>query len=729
MKKLFILLLGISIPMSLFGQQWQWLYPYPTTNTVIDFAFADYHNGFVIAENSEILKTADGGNTWQSRIVEDIDLIDILTIDINTAYVLGRDYSGWSSKYIILKTDDGGDNWTQYDIATGNSLNCLYFTSKNRGWAAGSSGNIRMTTDGGISWIDKSIRGHQRTPSIFYIHFTDDLNGVIMGYESYNYGFIIGNTADGGNTWNMNFSGLQNYMYCGEFSSANVYYAAGEAGFVMSTNNYGANWSFPTNTTDASIHALSFIDANIGWAVGTDSSILKTIDGGLTWQKQHFGFSTNFIGVKFNDFNTGWLLGARDSYNSETRQGLLVTDDGGENWTNKFSAFEGNPTFSDVHFIDPANGWVITGQKIYRTRNGGRSWEMQYSSEGGYYYETLNAIAFADSLIGYCVGEKSSKGFLLKTSDGGDSWTPQSLAFDGLYDIHMISGETGWLVGESGLILRTFNGCKTFEYLTSNVTDNIYDVFFLDENYGWAVTYAQTVLRTSDGGINWEASQFSSSYYQDGMCVFFIDNLTGFLGSTEGLFKSTDGGINWGPVSLTTNQYIYDIFFTTNKQGWILANNSSYSYGGGIYYTTDGGNIWNVELVSSENLYSLSFIPEGPGWAVGSNGSILTYNGGGAIAIDYEEATTTPGSYKLYQSYPNPFNPSTKISFDIPERSYVELKLFDILGRELITMVDESKEAGRYQIDLNMREFASGTYFYRIKANNFTDTKKLMLVK
>ena len=91
--------------------------------------------------------------------------------------------------------------------------------------------------------------------------------------------------------------------------------------------------------------------------------------------------------------------------------------------------------------------------------------------------------------------------------------------------------------------------------------------------------------------------------------------------------------------------------------------------------------------------------------------------------------TNIPSVYSLSQNYPNPFNPSTKINFAIPKQGLVTLKIYDILGREVRTLVNEVKSAGSYTIDFNASEFSSGVYFYKLESNSFTDIKKMMLIK
>jgi hypothetical protein len=86
-------------------------------------------------------------------------------------------------------------------------------------------------------------------------------------------------------------------------------------------------------------------------------------------------------------------------------------------------------------------------------------------------------------------------------------------------------------------------------------------------------------------------------------------------------------------------------------------------------------------------------------------------------------------NYSLNQNYPNPFNPSTTISFNLPVRSFVSLKVFDLIGREVATIVSEEMQAGKYSRQWNALDLPSGIYFYRLQAGSFTETKKLILLK
>ncbi len=113
-----------------------------------------------------------------------------------------------------------------------------------------------------------------------------------------------------------------------------------------------------------------------------------------------------------------------------------------------------------------------------------------------------------------------------------------------------------------------------------------------------------------------------------------------------------------------------------------------------------------------------------------SNGVGFWYLASRELNVAVEQSSlTVPGEFQLQQNYPNPFNPTTTIEFALPKQSNVTLKLFDILGREVATLVDDELESGVHKINFDAQDLASGIYFYRIHAEGFLKTKKLMLLK
>ena len=101
------------------------------------------------------------------------------------------------------------------------------------------------------------------------------------------------------------------------------------------------------------------------------------------------------------------------------------------------------------------------------------------------------------------------------------------------------------------------------------------------------------------------------------------------------------------------------------------------------------------------------------------------------LITDAEESgdKTLPKEFNLYQNYPNPFNPTTTITFDLPKQSHVILKVYNILGQEVSTLINETKKSGSYKINFNASALSSGVYLYRIQTDDFTRSKKMILLK
>ena len=152
----------------------------------------------------------------------------------------------------------------------------------------------------------------------------------------------------------------------------------------------------------------------------------------------------------------------------------------------------------------------------------------------------------------------------------------------------------------------------------------------------------------------------------------------------------------------------------------------------GAYNTRSGGttpgnasgytSTYDVELDEAGNLYSLSFY----GWTVEK----WMYDGELPIVTSVEPIENTlPGEYRLNQNYPNPFNPATTIEFSIPSAGPVRLAVYDLLGKEVATLVDEQMSAGSYRVSFDARELPSGTYLYTLRSAGATVTQKMVLLK
>jgi photosystem II stability/assembly factor-like uncharacterized protein len=401
----------------------------------------------------------------------------------------------------------------------------------------------------------------------------------------------------------------------------------------------------------------------------------------------------------------------------------------------------------------------------------------------------LNKCSFPDSLNGWAAGED---GVILHTSNGGTNWSMQNSPVNFfIYDIYFLNTRLGWAIADDNFpnrsaILSTTNGGVNWTYYRyPDSTFLLYSVFFRDSLNGYMAGYGGTILRTSNGGNNWlfalkDSLYASLSIYK----VSFYNENTGFAagGSYDiagRIWNTTNGGLNWisnalvseplfcfdilspskvislggdfdyGAIQAKTfnggGNWIYDylymfgeargVSFRTESEGWAVLG-----FAARFAYTLDTANTWHtMNVPDTSSLYDIIFTDPFHGWAVGTKGSVYKYNAQ-TIGINNNH-NSVPLAFKLYQNYPNPFNPTTKIKFDVPSAPLsfgegnapygagVRLIIFDALGREIQTLLREKLNPGTYEVDFNGNNLPSGIYFYKLTAGNYSDAKKMVLIK
>jgi len=261
-----------------------------------------------------------------------------------------------------------------------------------------------------------------------------------------------------------------------------------------------------------------------------------------------------------------------------------------------------------------------------------------------------------------------------------------------------------------------------FEQL-SGTTSHLFSVHFTDNDTGWTVGFEGTILNTKDGGENWNPQTSGTTNHL--LSVHFTDNNTGWIvGVRDTILKTTDGGENWNPQTSGTTSSLVSVHFTDNNTGWAVGES------GTILNTTDGGTIWTSQASGiTDILRSVHFADNINGWAVGYGGKILKTTNGGVTFVEDEEIDEVPTEYKLSNNFPDPFNPSTKLRYSVPQSSQIQIKIFDILGNEIETLVNEEKPIGTYEIVWYAENLPSGVYFYRLQAGDFVEIKKMILLR
>jgi len=141
-----------------------------------------------------------------------------------------------------------------------------------------------------------------------------------------------------------------------------------------------------------------------------------------------------------------------------------------------------------------------------------------------------------------------------------------------------------------------------------------------------------------------------------------------------------------------------------------------------------------LSVCTDEDLFAVFFLDDNTGNVVGNNGTILRTTNGGFTPVSEEIKLELPEQYLLSQNFPNPFNPSTKIKYTIPDVGtalikFVQIKVYDILGSEIATLVNEEKPAGNYEVEFDGSNLSSGIYFYRLQAGAISETKKMILLR
>ncbi|MEO8514622.1 MAG: T9SS type A sorting domain-containing protein, partial [Ignavibacteria bacterium] len=212
------------------------------------------------------------------------------------------------------------------------------------------------------------------------------------------------------------------------------------------------------------------------------------------------------------------------------------------------------------------------------------------------------------------------------------------------------------------------------------------------------------------------------------LCINMLDASTGYAGGQQTIHKTTNSGINWTTISLPGASTIHKIVFPVDGQTGFAVTES-----GRIYKTTNAGGNWNyLTTPTATPLYSINFASNSntTGYAVGNNGVILrTTNGGGSFVGINNSGTEIPDNYSLGQNYPNPFNPVTAINFGLPKSENVKLTIYNIQGMEVEILSNGYKSAGNHSVIFNAENYSSGIYFYKLTAGEFSETKKMSIIK
>jgi photosystem II stability/assembly factor-like uncharacterized protein len=328
---------------------------------------------------------------------------------------------------------------------------------------------------------------------------------------------------------------------------------------------------------------------------------------------------------------------------------------------------------------------------------------------------------------------------LFKTTNAGDNWTPvlQTGQNAGSFN-NLIFSRNNPLAGAvlaDNIFVTTNGGINWVEKSTggSGVSSAQNSLMFVDQNFfGFGLTNGSSRVRTTtDGGNSWAMQttgligNYTSGYtFRDDKQIGLASTST----SMPNLARTTNSGTTWTSVNIDTGL----TGITLIK--WVPGTDVVYIVGqnGAIKRSVNNGLNWvTLSTAGVTGINHFSFVKLNSiiyGYAVSSNGNVMKLADSVLILTGIIKSEV-PAEYKLLQNYPNPFNPATNIDFALPVSSVVTIKVFDILGREIRTLVNETKSAGNYSFKFDASELSSGLYFYRIQTDKFSDAKCMLLVK
>lgn len=644
----------------------------------------------------------------------------------NTVYCIISDSTG----ILWIGTDGGlvkydGINWTIYNASNSglpyNNVSSITFDKQKNMWIGTRGGGVAKYN--GVNW------------EIFNTSNTD------YGVNSNTVYTILIDSAD--NKWIGTEAGISKYREDSWFTHYNIGNSPlpgnrvfailidvdgnkwfGTSGGLAKFD--GQNWTVYKSTNSPlpryySVQSLALDESGNLW-IGSSKGLAKFDD--TTWtiyNTTNSDLQNNSINALFIDDNSNIWIGTR--FNLAKFNGTnWTTYDVGQNgltstYINAITFDKDNNAWICVY--DPFTSALETGHDSFVEYNG-KEWIARAYPDRKYRWTTS---AFADNSGNVWVGTSNG---LLKYS-GGD-WD----SFDSTYsiltdeDINSITNDNKgnlWLGTSIGLV--KYDGEKTTIYKTPDSYSVKATCIDNDGNI-WAETGAG-----GDGQLNkFDGNEWTVYYYSHSKAEYMaVDkNNNIWIATFSGGLVKFDGA-NWSTYNRANSDlpsnYVNAIVFDSIGNIWVGTD-------GGL--AKFDGNNWTVFRSSNSDLLhnsviSLAFDNLDNLW-IGTRNGISVYKEGGVIlSVEEKNEEQISTNYTLSQNYPNPFNPSTTIEYSIPKRSHITIKVYDLLGREVATLINEEKPAGNYSITFDASNLSSGVYFYKLTAGTFNQTKKLILVK
>ncbi len=482
---------------------------------------------------------------------------------------------------------------------------------------------------------------------------------------------------------------------------------------------------------------------------GEDFLIVKCNSGGTAeWTKTYNGPQNDsdrpeaiFVDEQGNVYVTGTSHFTSNSYKIVT---MKYSPAGSLLWKTAYDSLGQSDSRAEDVYVDNTGNVLVTGW-ISQTNNGYYDMVTIKMNNNGnvldfaYFGQITNGDDFGRIII----SDDSGNIFV-----GGDSFRNVTFGREAVIIKYNSSLDTSWVVRVNGTN-NSFNEFTIALELDDN--GNVYALCRLQNSPG-STDFALLKIN-SNGAVIWR-TEFDEADGQDIPEAMTMDN-NGNIYVTGRVRRSGGGGYNdfaiikynndgvqqWisyydGPNNLDDDPL--DIILDQNGNVFVCGESNRQGTAFQfivVKYNQNGIFEWEYVYEGNVEGKALSMHPDNNGYVYAAGETI---NSAGNLDLFAVKLSKTSGvkddgssvnNFKLFQNYPNPFNPSTSIQYAIGSRQFVTLKVFDVLGKEVATLVNEEKPAGNHQVSFDASELASGIYLYRLSADSFTETKKLILIK
>jgi hypothetical protein len=378
--------------------------------------------------------------------------------------------------------------------------------------------------------------------------------------------------------------------------------------------------------------------------------------------------------------------------------------------------------------VSGANIFAGTGfyYGVYLSTNSGTSWTNVSSG-------LTNLDVWTLAVPGTNLFAGTSDGLFLSTNNG-TNWTLASAGLTNKYVRTLIVSGTNLFAGTEGGVFRSTNNGTSWDSASAGLPFGSYGwivpvyAFAVSDGNLFAGTGSSGVFLSTNNGTSWTLA--SAGLTNTEVRAFAVSGTNLFAGTTGGIFLSTNNGTSWTAVGTEESSY-----FNVNA---LVVSGTNLLAGteGGVYRSVNNGASW--DSASTGLPFDVYGYPV-PVPALAVSGTFVfagTYSNeiwrrplSEMITGVEDNNKEMPIRFALEQNYPNPFNPSTTIRYGLPNKTAVQLSVFNTLGQSVSTLVNGDMEAGYHEIKCDASGLSSGIYFYRLKAGDFVETKRLLLIR